>query len=288
MMLTNPFSAAASQGTGMFGAANANVGAQPNPGPNGQQQQTNAVQNTPNQDTNFNVDNNNKQQLGPDGKPIKSNTENGDDSALKLDGLWDNEVNADGTPKVQEPDTGYLPKVDPVKFKEALSKIDFTKSITPELSAAINAGGEGAYAALQQILNTSSREVVATMFSTTQKMFESGMQNAKSKFAGDVDGRVKSIMVENQLTVSNPIMKDPIYGPMVDAVRQQFLSKYPKATPAQIEQGVNNYFDAAVEKMTTAKNNKNTTAPDNTQKLKTGDPTAEWDTWIGMGAETQQ
>lgn len=285
-MLANPFASAPSQGTGMFGAANTNQQA---PAPT---QQTNAVQQQPNTNQNFNGGPNNNQQpqnnnnqtpqLGPDGKPIAQTTGEEDDSILKLDGLWENETNADGTPKQPANDDGYLPKVDPGKFKEALSKLDFTKNITPEITAAINAGGDGAWPAVQQMLNSSLREVVAMNFSTAQKLFESGIGTAKDRFNKDVDGRVKSVMVDNALTSSNPIMRDPAFTPIVDAIKTQFQTKYPKATPAQIEAGVNNYFNSAVDKITASRNKKNEVTEDNTTLLKTGSPDAEWDEWIGM------
>lgn len=274
-MLANPFSAAPSQGTPMFGAQG------------GQQQQqqvqTNAVQQQPNTQTNFNAPNNQTQQFGADGKPIQQNSEEeSDDSLLKLDGLWDTDKNEDGTPKTPQPDQGYLPKVDPTKFKEALSKMDFTKSITPEIQAAIQAGGDQAWPAIQQLLNSSLREVVAMNFQTASKMFESGMTTAKDRFTGDIDGRVKSVMVENSLTSSNPIMKDPAHAPMVEAIRNRYQEKYPKATPEQLTAAVNRHFDDLVNKLTTAKNKANIQEVDNTDKLKTGDSTADWEEWGGM------
>lgn len=198
--------------------------------------------------------------------------------------LWDNEPVDPNNPNPDPSSQSYLPQIDATKLNEMVGKIDFTKNISPEESAAIIAGGEGALPALSSVLNKSVRQAFLMSFQATQKMVESGLGTAKDRFLGEVPDHVSRIVGENDLTSTNPIMRDPAYAKTVKDVREQIQKKYPKATPAEVNSAVTRYFDQMVEKLQKGKTgNAQTTEQNvtqNQQKLKAGDPTADWESWM--------
>jgi len=222
------------------------------------------------------------------GDPIKVNVDDptkgdpnkkpeGDGSLGDFGKLWDTDP-VDPNKPPQDKVTGFTPQFDQAKLAEQISKIDFTKSVTPEQKAAIIAGGEGATQALMDVLNTTNRQTFASMFAASQRMVESALEKAQKQFLDAVPGHVKDMMVSNALTSSNPIVKNPAYAPMVETVRRKMQEKYPKASATEIETGVNSYFDQMVADMT--KKGQDPNAPDNKSQIKSGDPKADWESWF--------
>lgn len=203
------------------------------------------------------------------------------DPLLDYGTLWE-DTPADPNNPVVEESAGYLPKIDPAQLSATINKLDFTKSIKPELLQAITQGGEAAASALPEILNTVLRQSMLTSFNTSSKLMEAGFTNSHKKFTQDISPRVKDVMLENSLQSSNKLMADPAFAPQVKAVRERYQAKFPKATPQQIETAVNGYFDNMVKKMTQpgATSEEDATTA-NTKKLKTGDSAADWQSWFG-------
>lgn len=200
------------------------------------------------------------------------------DPLTDFSGLWENDLEDPKNPKPEK--SPVVPQIDPAKLTEMVGKIDFTKNITPEQSTAIIAGGEAGFAAMKEILNGAVRQAFLTSFQTQHKMLSTSLDNARSSFLDEVPSHVKNVMIENSLTSSNAIMKNPAYAPLVEMTRQRFQDKYKKATPAQIETAVNKYFDDMTAESTKAKTEK-TGEIDNRGKLAKGSPDADWETWLG-------
>ncbi len=207
----------------------------------------------------------------------------GRDSLSDFSKLWeDAPVDPKNPPKQ---DTGYLPVIDSKALSQYFDQLDFTKSITPEELNAITAGGESAAKALPQILNKSLRQAGLTLFNASRKMVEQGLGIASDRFSGNVPNLVRDVMTKDGLTSSNPMMQNPAYAPVVDAVRQRFQSQYPKATPSQIETAVNQYFDKWMEDMGTAKQKKDANDPakqtaDAEAARRQGSPNADFEAWF--------
>lgn len=199
-----------------------------------------------------------------------------DDPMMDFSKLWENPPVDPEHPEPEESKT-FLPKIDPAKIAETLGKIDFSKAITPEESAAIKAGGDGAHAAHLSVLNKSLRQSMMTMFNVAHRMVEQGLTNAEGKFLGKVPSHVKNIMVESDLTASDPLMSNPAFAPMVEAARQRYQEKFPKATPTQIATAVKAYLKEFV-KSASAPETK--VEEDNAKKLSTGAGDADWEKWI--------
>lgn len=222
---------------------------------------------------------------GGDGsKPKKKPKEGepGHDPMTDFDTLWHPNVGDDGKPVPDSDDEGtYMPSIKPENFSKMLEKMDFTRNITPEEDAAITAGGAEGAKAMRSILNKSHRQNFATMFNAVTKMTEAGFKSAQGRFMKGVPDSVREMMVDNGLSQSNPIMKNPAFAPMVGAIRKQLQKKHPKATAAEIETSVNAYFNDMADNISSSKADKTKDKPrDNATKLREGAGDANFEEWF--------
>lgn len=264
----NPFSS--TQGainTGPAGNANTNVQRSPNSGPN-------------NGNTNSGIDpsnNTGNNEINPnpnDKNSSANNNANGNDPMADLSKLWENPPEDPNNPK-KDP-TKYVPDIDPKALSETVGKMDFTKAITPEQRAAMLAGGEQGLAAMMELINSVGRQAVATTYQAGQKLMSSALENARTDFMNQVPNHVRNANTSAALS-KNPLVNNPAYKPLVDNVTNQFLEKYPKATPDQVAKAVDGYFDQMVKDMQAPANKAN--EQDNTQKLRSGMGDADWIEW---------
>lgn len=254
----------------------------------GNQPQPKEDPNNPNFDPN-NPNRQTQQQIPPGGDTTTGGQGNdtttgstGRDPLTDFAKLWDD---APPDPKAPPKQDTYLPVIDPKQLGEYFNTLDFTKSVTPEDLAAVTAGGESAAKALPQILNKSLRQAGLTLFTASRKMIEQALGTANERFSGNVPNLVRDVMTKDGLTSSNPMMQNPAYAPVVDAVRQRFQQQYPKATPSQIESAVNQYFDKWMEDMGKAKETKDAQDPARIQQQqetlrRQGSPEADFEKWF--------
>lgn len=132
--------------------------------------------------------------------------------------------------------------VDPQKLMEAAGKTDFSKVITPEQLQAINAGGEGAMAAMMQAMNKMSQAVYANSAMATTKIVDQALKKAQEQFNSQIPTLVKQHTVSDTLRTENPIFSNPAVAPLVEAMKQQFTLKHPNATAGEIAQMTKTYI----------------------------------------------
>lgn len=218
----------------------------------------------------------------PNNPKLKNKPEGEDDPLLKFDDLWQPNKDKDG--KVIE-DTNsqpssYLPQIDPKKLGEMVNKMDFTKSFTSEEVEAIKAGGDNAVAALASMMNKASRQAFQVSLAAATKLAEQGVANAHQRFISDIPEHVRNHMLENDLG-SDPIFKNPALQPIVKSVKDQYLKKFPKATPAELNNAVKQYFNYVGTELNKKPEDKTNTSDKNSSKLRQGDPTADFEEWLG-------
>lgn len=204
------------------------------------------------------------------------------DPLSNFDKLWDPELDSSGKPIQIPADESYLPKLDAAQLQQMLEKLDFTKGIKPEQIEAIKAGGDDGVKTMLQVVNQANRQSMAVMFNAFTKMTESGLSTAKGKFLQAVPSHVKGVMIDDSLTSDNPIASNPAFAPMVDAIKTQFQTKYPKATPSQIKTAVDNYFNKLHADMQASIDSKdpNKKKVDPKTAIATGSPAADWESWF--------
>lgn len=278
MMTQNPFSQAGGAST-TGASANQNPGARSPNGNTGANSSntnsgTNPAGNTGNNNINANPANPDLDTLDPNAvkKPLKEG-DDGYDPMMDFSKVWETEPVDPDKPKPKK--KSYVADIDPKALTESVGKMDFTKNISQEDKAAMLAGGEEGFGAMMRVINAASRQAVATTYQAGNKMVAQALEAAEAGFLEKVPGHVKNQLVDNSLS-ANPIMADPAYAPLVEATKQQFLGKYPKATASQVNTAVTAYFDDMAAKMT-----KKPTAAEktNTDKLRAGDTSADWMDW---------
>jgi hypothetical protein len=207
----------------------------------------------------------------------------GDDPLLKFDSLWQPNKDKDGKDIVDDnsnQDKPYLPALDSKKFDALVGGMDFSRGISAEDWKAVGEGGENAIKAMANIMNHVGRQSFKHAFQASTRITEAGFSSARERFTGDIPNHVRDIVVDNELAADNPIMKNPAFAPVVKQVKEQYLRKFPKATPQELNGAVRSYF-AYMAKELNQKPNADQTVDDNARKLRKGDVDADFMEWLG-------
>lgn len=139
----------------------------------------------------------------------------------------------------------FFATLDPNKVMESARKVNFSnQEITPEIAAAIAAGGEQAIKAVQSLINHSSQSVYGQSAIATSKIVEKALAAQREQFQKQLPGILKSQLVSDSLATENPIFNNPALAPMVEMARTQVLQKFPNATQAEIKEQVVSFFNA--------------------------------------------
>ena len=134
--------------------------------------------------------------------------------------------------------------LDANKLMEQASRIDFSKAVTPEMMAKINAGGEGAMQALVEAMSKVGQTVYAQSAFATTKIVEKALTEQQSRNDAALPNMVKKFSVNENLVADNPILNSPAVAPLVDALRTTLIQKNPNASTAEIQAQIVDYFAA--------------------------------------------
>lgn len=148
------------------------------------------------------------------------------------------------TPANPQADEPIVPTVDPKKLMEAAGQVDFTKALTPETLAQIQAGGEQATKALLQSLNSVAQTVYANSAFATTKIVEQALSRQADQFNKNLPTQIRKLSANENLLSENPLLSNPAVQPLVGALQEQLVRKNPNATAAEIQSQINNYFGA--------------------------------------------
>lgn len=133
---------------------------------------------------------------------------------------------------------------DPVKMLEAARKVDFSKSIPPEVLSKITAGGPDAAAAFSQALNDVSQRAYAQSSFASTKMIESALAKFQEGIDSRLPGQIKKHAVSDSIRESNPALQHPAAAPIMEALQSQMAVKYPNATVSEIRDMASQYLTA--------------------------------------------
>lgn len=140
--------------------------------------------------------------------------------------------------------------VDPTKLHEAAAQTDFTKVITPELRQKLAAGGDEAITASIEAMNKIAQANFAQSAFATTKIVEQVVDKLTAKHEAQIAEMLKQSKVSDSLNQNNPQLEHPAIAPLVNAMKQQFMEKYPNATPTQISEMTRDYFQVAAKVFT--------------------------------------
>lgn len=154
--------------------------------------------------------------------------------------LWETKPDG-GTPDGQPaPNT----QVTPEAVREAVSKVKFTDSITPETLAAITAGGEGAAAAFMQAMQSVAQQVMVQSTLVSNKLTQNAVNQAVDMHSKNLPNVIRDQSASATIQQNYPLLSNPAIKPVADAAKTQILQAYPNATPVEVATMVHNYLQA--------------------------------------------
>jgi hypothetical protein len=139
---------------------------------------------------------------------------------------------------------GLFEGLDPQKVMESARKVDFAKSLTPEILAKAAAGGEAGVAALVAAMNSVAQTGYAQSAIATTKIVEQALKKQQEKFDAALPNLVKKHSANESILANNPIFSNPAIQPLVGALQEQLVRKNPNATAKEIETQVGDFFQA--------------------------------------------
>lgn len=128
------------------------------------------------------------------------------------------------------------------KMMESARKQDFKSTATPEQMAAIQAGGAEAANAMFEIMNEMTQKVYAQSAFATTRLIEGALDKSQFAKATDIDSRIRSSTLSNNLRAENPIFNHPAALPLLKSVQETMLVKFPNATPAELTKMAQDYL----------------------------------------------
>lgn len=139
--------------------------------------------------------------------------------------------------------------VDPKKMMEAAMKTDFSKAVTPEIMAKINAGGAEAMTAMMEAMNRMSQATYGQAALASTKIVEQALLKAQESYDARIPAMVKKFQVGESLRADNPIFSNPAVSPLISAMETQFTQKYPNASAAEITALAKQYIESTFTAM---------------------------------------
>lgn len=133
---------------------------------------------------------------------------------------------------------------DPAKMLASARKVDFAKSIPPELLSKMAAGGQDSIAAFQAALNEVGQRAYAQATLAATQIADASIKNYSDGSASRLPSLIKQHSVAETIRNSNPLLQHPAAAPILDALQQQLTVKYPQASVKEIEAFATDYLKA--------------------------------------------
>lgn len=156
--------------------------------------------------------------------------------------LWEADPNQKGPADPAE----FAFNIDPAKLGQTFGTLDFTSAVTAETLQKIKGGGDDAVAATLAAMNAIAQKATQTAVMAATKVTENGIRSSGQKMKDYIPSVVRENQVSSALREDNPLMKDPQYAPIVEAVTMQMARQFPQATPAEVKEHTKKYFDNMV------------------------------------------
>lgn len=134
------------------------------------------------------------------------------------------------------------------KLQEAARQHNFKTTATPEQIAAIAAGGEGAVAAMAELMNSVAQNAYAGSVFATTKLIEGALDKSKFAKESDLATKVRDMQVTSSLRESNPVFKDPAFAPFIETATKQFQLKHPNASAGELRDMALSYVGTMMDR----------------------------------------
>ena len=186
--------------------------------------------------------------------------------------LWDAPKEGE-TPPASNFDPSKMFQIDPAKIQQAVSQMDFTQAVTPDLLQQIAAGGEAAMTAFTKAMNSVAQTSFTQSMIGASKLVETAMVKANESLDMRMKEGIRQQQISSSLRDANPALSHPAAQPIVAALEAQFTQKYPTATPAEVTKMAQDYLT----KFATAANPSASTQQQQQQSQNAG---MDWDKWL--------
>ena len=128
------------------------------------------------------------------------------------------------------------------KMLEAARKVDFAKSIPPEVLSQITAGGPEAAQAFAKALNDVSQRAYAQSSFASTKIVEAALAKFQEGLDNRLPSQIKKHQVSDTIRESNPALSHPAAAPIMEALQAQLTVKFPNATVAELKGMASDYL----------------------------------------------
>lgn len=128
---------------------------------------------------------------------------------------------------------------DPEKLKKIVEGLQFAPVVTPELQAKLQAGDPEA---ITSLVNHATRQAYLQLTTMMKKVTEHGVNFSQDQIQKKLPSMYKEL-VGQQAFADDPLLSHKAVAPVVQEVYKNFATKYPNATPAQLQQATRDYFN---------------------------------------------
>lgn len=136
--------------------------------------------------------------------------------------------------------------VDANKIMESARTVDFTKGMNAEL---LEKASKGDVAAFAQVINSMAQSAYGQGVLATTGIVQQAMtlqeRNLNEKVMPDILRR----HTIRTTVAGNPLSDNPAVAPLLSTLEQQFTSKYPTASPAEIKKHAETYLSGLAEEI---------------------------------------
>lgn len=153
--------------------------------------------------------------------------------------LWNNEPakGADGKP-IKDGKKSLL-NIDPAKVAEAAKKMSYSGLVPPELMQKALSGDSGS---MGQILDAVGQAGFTHAFTANGQMMERMAEVLEGRIRESLPGEVRKHSLKDSVLSQNPKLNNPAIRPLVEAIQQQILQKFPDATQAEVQEMSSTYM----------------------------------------------
>lgn len=152
--------------------------------------------------------------------------------------IWNTPVQEGGVPPSL--DDPYL-RIDEAKVQELVNGMNFAQP-TPQQQELFAKAMQGDVNAFAEILNGVAREVYFQAALNAAQVSERVARIGVERLRDNIPKQVRSISSSETLYKTNPLLNNPALRPMVNAVQSQFQLKHPTASPSELAEMTNKYF----------------------------------------------
>lgn len=200
---------------------------------NGNQQQAGGPQNTSQQPQNNN-NNGSGGAAGMQDRPANTqmNTDNPLDPFMKLLTPSKEVLDAQNARQAETSKGLFGDSFSSEAVTKAMSGMDFTQGINPELAQKALGGDQ---ASLMELLNGVTRNAVSASVQMSHGMVEKGVSTGIERFGGDMDSRMRDFSLRNQ-NADNPALQHPFGKAMLSTIKKQIAAANPRMSADEVHQ----------------------------------------------------